>query len=764
MPIQNNVILYESFSGEGIIDNPRGLFIEFTKRIDFYNYIHVWVIKESYNYSFDFIQLAKYPNVKFVYYNSDEYLKYISIAKFLINNCTFPPYWTKKEGQIYLNTWHGITRKKLWYDVKHNDILMGNTIRNFLAADYICSENDFMTKVLLNGAKLDGIGNEKIIEHVSAPRRENLLNRNQVLSQLKANGIELEKDKKIILYAPTWRGTLKSPSMPNAEEIANLLKNTNYQLLIKSHHVNYDKNQIYIPASIDTNSLMEICDILITDYSSIYFDWILSNKPVIFYTPDYDDYSEKQGLYFDFPCLPAKDLNMLKAYIENINDYWDSVKYKISSDNLNINSNGKIFSKDILNILLLQKRVQPQIDNSKIRLLFYAGDFKPNGVTSSFISLLNNLDYNKYDVSVILLKKDNPDYLEKIYQINSNARILCRAGTYSQTLLEHCANEIILQKGIGTSALKNKMPVDLYKREWVRCFGFTKFDVIINFTGYSPFYSFFFINSPTEKKIIWQHNIMKKDMMRYIDGKYPLLNALESVYSTYDYYDKIVSVSDQCLIENKKDFPLYSNKMVRCYNTIEENKILELANENTSFCSNKNTLNFINIARLSPAKNQAELIKAFKRFSNKHKNQVSLYIVGTGELENSLKQMVSNEDNIFFLNYQSNPFNILKKCDYFIFPSLYEGQGLTVLESKILSIPTIVSDLGDIRGVSDGTQDFTIRGFSEEDIYNSLKEVYQKTINQGEIIKCKPLQVDYNRKAVQEFDDIIYDCLNLWDF
>ena len=204
--------------------------------------------------------------------------------------------------------------------------------------------------------------------------------------------------------------------------------------------------------------------------------------------------------------------------------------------------------------------------------------------------------------------------------------------------------------------------------------------------------------------------------------------------------------------------------MVRCYNTIEENKILEMANENTSFCPNKNTLNFINIARLSPAKNQAELIKAFKRFSNKHKNQVSLYIVGTGELENSLKQMVSNEDNIFFLNYQSNPFNILKKCDYFIFPSLYEGQGLTVLESKILSIPTIVSDLGDIRGVSDGTQDFTIRGFSEEDIYNSLKEVYQKTINQGEIIKCKPLQVDYNRKAVQEFDDIIYDCFNLWDF
>lgn len=763
MPIKNNVILYESFSGEGIIDNPRGLFIEFTKRMDFYNYIHVWVIKESYNYNFDFIQFSKYPNVKFVYYNSEEYLKYISIAKFLINNCTFPPYWTKKKGQVYLNTWHGIPRKKLWYDIKHNDIMMGNTIRNFLSADYICSENDFMTNVLLKGAKLEGIADEKIIEHVYAPRRENLLTREEVIHRLKENGIEIDDTKKIVLYAPTWRGTLKSPSMPDIKELINIFKDSNYQLLIKAHHVNYDKNQIHIPASIDTNSLMEICDILITDYSSIYFDWMLSDKPVIFYTPDYDDYVEKQGLYFDFPCLPAKDLNMLKAYIKNIRDYWDTVKSKINLDNLNINSNSKIFAKELLNILLLQKKVQNYYNN-KIKLLFYAGDFKPNGVTSSFISLLDNLDYDKYDVSVILLKKENPEYLEKIYQINSKARILCRAGTYSQTLLEHCANEIILQKGISTEPLKKKMPIELYKREWDRCFGFTKFDIIINFTGYSPFYSFFFINSPIDKKIIWQHNIMKKDMLRCINGKYPLLNSLQSVYSTYNYYDKIVSVSEQCLKENQNDFPSLKNKMTYCYNTIQKEKIIKLSNEITKLEPNKKTLNFVNIARLSPAKNQEALIKAFKKFSSAHKNQVSLYIIGSGELEDNLKQLVSNNDNIFFLGYLSNPFSFLRKCDYFIFPSLYEGQGLTAIESKVLQIPTIVSNLGCIRGVSDGSQDFTIKGFSEEDIYNSLKEVYLKTIKQGKIIECSPLNDDYNQKAIKEFDNIIYDCLNLWNF
>ena len=745
-----------------MIDNPRGIFDFFKKRLDFNKYIHVWVLKKSYNYDFEFLEYSKYTNVKFVFYGTEEYLKYISIAKYLINNCTFPPYWTKKKGQVYLNTWHGITRKRLWFDVKNSEISMGNTIRNFLAADYIISENSFMDNIFLSAAKLNGIGNDKLIKNVWAPRRDNLLTKEQIYKILENNGIKVDRSKKIILYAPTWRGTLSNPLTMDIEKIVKTLTIPGYQILVKTHHVNYDKNQIYIPASIDTNSLLEICDILVTDYSSIYFDWCLSNKPVIFYTPDYEEYSLTQGLYYDFPCAPAINLQMLRSYITNVEDYWTKVKNNIIEDNLKINGQSCLKTDQLLNIFL-QERKNQVCKSSKIRLLFYAGDFKPNGVTSSFISLLNNIDYNKYDVSIILLKKDNPDYLDKIRQINHNARILCRAGTYSQTLLEHCANEIILQKGIGSPQLKNKMPSELYLREWYRCFGFTKFDIVINFTGYSPFYSFFFINSPVKRKIIWQHNIMKKDMKRKINDTYPLFNTLNSVYSTYPYYDKIVSVSQQCLDENKKDFPQYSERMCCCHNTIEKNKIIALSNEKTNFCPNENTLNFIAVSRLSPAKNLESLIKGFIQFSNQHKNQATLYLVGTGELESSLKEIATNNKNIIFLGYHKNPFNIIKKCDYFIFPSLYEGQGLSAIESKVLSVPTIVTNLGNIRGVSDGTQDFIINGFDSNSIYKALNQVYKETIRQKKIIDCKPLDENYNKKAIQEFNNIIYDCINLWD-
>lgn len=763
MPVQDNVILYESFSGEGIIDNPRGIFESFKKRQDFYKYIHVWVLKEEYNYTFEFLSYSGYPNVKFIYYGTDEYLKYISISKYLINNCTFPSYWTKKKDQVYLNTWHGITRKKLWFDVKNSEITMGNTIRNFLLSDYILSENDFMDQVFLKGAKLDGIGNEKIISNVWAPRRDNLLSKEEIFKILELHGFNLDPNKKIILYAPTWRGTLSNPKNFDIDKIINTLTIPGYQVLVKMHHVNYDKKQAHIPVSIDTNSLLEICDILVTDYSSIYFDWCVSNKPVIFYTPDYNEYIESQGLYYDFPCLPAKNLQMLSSYINNIDFYWNKVKGNIQKDNLKNNGQSHLKADEIINILLSKEKMIEEKSN-KIRLLFYAGDFKPNGVTSSFLSLLDNLDYNMYDVSVILLKKTEPDYLDKIRQINHNARVLCRAGTYSQTLLEHCANEIILQKGIGTLQLKNKMPINLYSREWERCFGFTKFDIVINFTGYSPFYSFFFINSPVKKKIIWQHNVMKKDMLRKVNETYPLLKPLKVVYSTYPYYDKIISVSQQCLEENKKDFPEYSNKMTCCYNTIQKDRIIKLSKENTRFRPNPKTLNFINIARLSPAKNQESLIKAFIKISEKHKNQFTLYLVGTGELEDHLKLIAKGYDNIIFLGYQKNPFNLIKKCDYFIFPSLYEGQGLTAVESKILSVPTIVTNLGNIKGVSDGCQDFSIDGFEEESIYKTLIEVYKQTIKNKGIINCKPLNQDYNKEAIQEFNNIIYDCIDLRNF
>lgn len=236
MQIIDNYILYQSFDGQGIIDNPYALFKSFINRKDFFNYVHIWVVDDYDRKWYQIMEFSSYSNIRFVKYGTDEYLYYLSVSKYLINNCTFPSYFTKKNNQVYINTWHGKTIKKLGYDVPNSKLFIGNTIRNFLSCDYILSSDKDMTEVYRKSYKLDGIFNGKIIEE-GQPRNDlNYTNKMYVINKLKSYGIEIEKHKKVILYAPTW-----GENKTDFDSIIKCVDKSKYQLLCKSHHVDYKK-------------------------------------------------------------------------------------------------------------------------------------------------------------------------------------------------------------------------------------------------------------------------------------------------------------------------------------------------------------------------------------------------------------------------------------------------------------------------------------------------------------------------------------------
>ena len=752
MPIKDNVVLYESFAGAGMIDSPYAIFLEFLHNDKFDDYIHIWVINNFENNNFRLLEYVDKPNVRFILYGSDDYLKYISIAHYLINNNTFPTYWTKKPGQVYVNTWHGIPRKKLFFDIPNNKMNTGNVVRNFLSADYLLASDYSIERMYLSAAKLDGLCNDKII-HIRDFRKELIIPKKQVFKQLNMIGMmDLSKERKpIALYAPTWRDGKYSIDT----EIIWELENYGYRVLVKAHHVDYENKAKYIPSSIDVNTLFPICDLLVTDYSSVFYDWIdYSNNPVIFYAPDYEEYCQKQGLYQDFPCAPAKNIETFKTYLENLDDYWEKVQRQVWEQGTNVWTDKDINIYEFLEGFLSEAGFNTPKVNDKKRLLFYAGDFKPNGVTSSILSLFNRIDYSKYDISLVLLKKDNPDYLDKINEINPNVHLFVRAGTYSQTLLERCANEICLKKGINSFELDRMFPRELYRREWRRCFGDTHFDAVINFTGYSPFYAYFFaygiISTAKTLKIIWQHNIMKLDQMREVNGKYPLKDALKAVYSTYDMYDKIVSVSEQCLAANKKDFPEYSSKMTMVHNFVENqyDSSLKRGTKNYSFWPSRSSSEpiYLNVARLSPAKNQIALIDAFKDFHKKHGN-AQLYIMGDGELKDKILQEIKDIDYIHLIPYNKDPFSNMEAADYTILPSIYEGQGLSAIESKVIGTKTIVTNFGPDRGVTD-VADILIQEPTKEGILIALEESIQSWDKPFVHLNAR----HYNAKTAEEFN------------
>lgn len=735
MPVQDNIVLYESFCGQGIIDNPYALFKSFMKRDDFKDYIHVWVLDNFESKWFQILEYNQYTNIRYVLYGSDEYLKYISTAKYLINNCTFPSYFTKKDEQIYVNTWHGRTIKKLGYDVPDSRLSLGNTVRNFLCSDYLISTDSHMTDVYKNGYMMDGLYQGTIIEEGNPRCELSYTDKKYVYEKLEAYGINIDKTKKIILYAPTWSGTLSNPDPIDFKSIEKIVDTSKYQLLIKSHHVNYSKKHQYIPVEIDANELVAVCDCLITDYSSIAFDFVNVGKPVIHYMPNYDEYKKEHGLYFEWENNVAYNLQTLKVYL----DHLDKLK-------IEYNPTPKC-SDHILSMILDGANGNTvKCDNSKMKLLFYVGDFKPNGVTTSFMSLAESIDYSKFDVSLIVLNKKDELYKKFINRINPHVRVLCRTGTYAQTLLEESAKDITLSLGIGNEYLYNLLPKDMYKREVRRCFGSCKFDKLINFTGYSPFYSYLFMCMDGEK-IVWQHNDMIADMNREVNGNKPLYNTLSVVFTTYPYYDKLISASKEIMYVNRKSFPdIPKDKFYYAHNTLDFKRILSLSDEKT-IDIDRSKINFVNNGRLSYAKNQTALIKAFNRFSEKHPD-CELYIIGDGELRNELMNIAGN--HVHLVGFQENPYYLMKQCDYFIFPSLYEGQGISLLEARTLGLPIVVSDLPRMKGIFYKRGQYNIHGFGEDEILKGLEACYQ-----GRLYSFDFDAERYNDESYMEFEKAI---------
>src|SRR5699024_3998575 len=132
----------------------------------------------------------------------------LPICKFLFNNATFPPEFTKRPDQIYINMWHGTPLKKMGYDVEGGADAARNVMRNFMSADYLLSQNEFMTNQMYLGAyKLKNVYEGAIVEE-GYPRADRMFGANagsDARKVLREKGVETA-GKRVLIYAPTWRG------------------------------------------------------------------------------------------------------------------------------------------------------------------------------------------------------------------------------------------------------------------------------------------------------------------------------------------------------------------------------------------------------------------------------------------------------------------------------------------------------------------------------------------------------------------------------
>jgi CDP-glycerol glycerophosphotransferase len=311
MPMSKKIIMFESNLGRNYTGSPRAIYEEMV-RLGLDREYHCYFVLEKPN-----IQIAGVG--KTVKRNRLKYFFLFMIAGIWVCDTRLPRYIIKKTKGTYIQTWHGTPLKKLALDMDTvhmaGETGIDNYKKNFTENtetwDYLISQNRFSSEIFRRAFAFD-----KEMLEIGYPRNDILFAKNNEkdINELK-NQLGIPQGKKVILYAPTWRdnefyakGHYKFNRAMDFDLCQEKLSDE-YVMIVKYHYLVKDKidwspYQGFIYScnlSYDISLLYLIADLLITDYSSVMFDYSLLKRPMHFFCYDLEEYRDTlRGFYFDF--------------------------------------------------------------------------------------------------------------------------------------------------------------------------------------------------------------------------------------------------------------------------------------------------------------------------------------------------------------------------------------------------------------------------------------------------------------------------------
>lgn len=338
MKMLENTIIFESFFGKSYSDSPKYIF-EYLNENYPGKYRYMWVnagkkLKLPYKAG----QMKRF---------GFKYFFYMARCKYHVFNGRQPQYFIKRKGNVFLETWHGTPLKKLVFDME--DVTTASPLykEQFYIQtrswDFLVAPNQFSEDIFRHAFMYDG----KMLE-TGYPRNDILYrpDKERLAAEIKEE-LNIPGDKKVILYAPTWRDdefyghaqykfSLKLELDKMKKELGD-----EYVVILRTHYFiadfldlsGYDGFAYNLSRYDDIARLYLISDILITDYSSVFFDYANLKRPMLFYTYDLDKYrSVLRGFYMDveeeLPGPMLFDTEEVIASVKNIEEVQSRYKDK----------------------------------------------------------------------------------------------------------------------------------------------------------------------------------------------------------------------------------------------------------------------------------------------------------------------------------------------------------------------------------------------------------------------------------------------------
>lgn len=373
--VENKTIIFSTFNGKSYSCSPKAIYEYMLNEEKYKEYNFIWAFRDIEKYK----ELEKNRNTKIVKTGSKEYSKGLAKAKYWIFNYKIGDYLYPKKDQVFLQCWHGTPLKRLGCDLQHFDNTL-NTMKEMKKRykieaekfNYFISPSKYATEKFISAWNLKEIGKENIIIEKGYPRNDFLYNYTKQDIQVIKSKLGIENtNKKIILYAPTYRSNQHESGVgytyKTEVDFDKLQKNLQdeYIILFRAHYFiansfDFEKYKgfvINVSDWDDINQLYVISDMLITDYSSVFFDYANLRRPMIFHMYDLEHYrDESNGFYFDVEEeLPGRITRNEDQLIEEIikmgTSFEYTEKYKKFNQKYNYLDDGKASKRVIEEVI-----------------------------------------------------------------------------------------------------------------------------------------------------------------------------------------------------------------------------------------------------------------------------------------------------------------------------------------------------------------------------------------------------------------------------
>lgn len=720
----------------------------------------------------EMLEFHNIENVQVVSLSSNEYFRILASAKYLITDTAFLPFFVKKEGQIYLNTWHGTPLKSLGKKIETGPHAIGNGQRNFVCSDFLLYPNEYTMDHMIEDYMLANISKSKCI--LSGYPRNEVFFDNESRMRLRE---ELELlDKRVYAYLPTFRGGVATGTTQKSDaymtyylwELDKQLAEdevlyVNLHPIVMKSGINFQQFQHIrkFPAEYETYEFLNIADVLVTDYSSVFFDFAATGRKVVLFPYDKEEYLADRGMYMSMDDLPFPQVRNERELLKELRaekQYDDSAFMRRFAPYEGPGATQKLCDYVILGQDTgLDIREMP--NNGKENVLLYVGNLAGNGITASMKALLDTIDREKRNYYITFITEYVQPYYKTLFDLPQGVSFFPTTGDLNLTIANRMFRKLFKKKIVSASLYARRMKKRI-RQDYARSFCGAKFDTVIQFNGYeqeiilrlsaAPGKKIIFVHSDMVSEIKMRNN-QRKDVLRY----------------AYQNYDVVAAVTAGMLPPTRKIAGRKGNIRV-ARNAIGYKEVLRKAEEEIALddftrCSVEGDEflelmaapgpKFVSVGRFSPEKGHKRLVDAFHQ-QWKKTPEAKLIIMGGSSYRNSYDELAEYvvslglEKSVVLLCRVSNPYPILKACDYFILSSFYEGFGLVLAEADILKKPVVSTDIS-------GPRDFmlahggTLVENSQAGLERGLQMLYD-----GQV---QPMGVDYeayNKEVVAEFESL----------